>query len=91
MANLLIRDVDDAVYEGLEHQARVNGRTVEQEGLEALRRGVVTPAPTPAGENIVQIAARFFGPDNGVDLDLPPRSADIDRPPPDFSGSEYDR
>jgi hypothetical protein len=41
--------------------------------------------------DIVDLSTRFFGPENGVELDLPPRSAEPGRKPPDFSGPDYDR
>jgi hypothetical protein len=30
----------------------------------------------------------LFGPEHGVELEIPPRDAAQDRPPPDFSGPE---
>ena len=39
----------------------------------------------------MQIARRLFGPERGVELDLPPRRADIARPPVDFNGAGHDR
>ena len=41
--------------------------------------------------DIVDVFTRFFGADNGVELDLPPRSAGPERPPPDFSGPDHER
>ena len=87
MATLLIRDLDDTLYAGLEQQARLNGRTIEDETREILRGRIVQPSPAPQ-ENIMQIAARFFGSGTGLDLDLPRRSEDRDRPLPDFLRSD---
>jgi hypothetical protein len=39
----------------------------------------------------MQIARRLFGPEHGVDLDLPPRDADIARLPVDFTAADNDR
>ena len=82
MATLLIRDVDEAVHAALERRAVAHGRSVEDEAREVLRLGA-------GRETISQIAIRYFGPENGVDLDLPPRRDDLERPPPDFSGPDF--
>jgi hypothetical protein len=37
-------------------------------------------------ETLADLALRLFGPAHGVELELPPRRAADDRPPPDFSG-----
>ena len=42
-------------------------------------------------EPILQLATRLFGPERGVDLHLPPRTDDGQRPVPDFSGPEQGR
>ena len=38
---------------------------------------------------MVDLARRLFGPEHGVDLDIPPRASDLEREPPDFSGPDY--
>lgn len=42
-------------------------------------------------ESLTDLARRLFGPEHGVDLDMPPRDATQERRPPfDFSGPEWD-
>ena len=89
MPSLLIRNIDPALHARLKTRAARNRRSLEEEVRESLRQSVARPARATQ-ENIVDVARRLFGPENGIDLDLPPRSADIERPPPDFSGPEYD-
>jgi hypothetical protein len=45
---------------------------------------------TGPAENLYQIARRIFGENRGFELDLPPRGSDLERPPVDLSGPEYD-
>lgn len=40
--------------------------------------------------SLMEIARRLFGPDHGIELELPPRSAELVRPPVDFAKTEYD-
>lgn len=40
--------------------------------------------------SLMQIARRLFGPDHGIELELPQRSAEFARPPVDFANPEYD-
>lgn len=89
MASLLIRNVDDALHARLKARATAHHRSLEEEVRETLRIAIATPAS--GSESLVAIATRIFGPQNGFDLELPSRVADRDRPPPDFSGPEYDR
>jgi len=37
--------------------------------------------------NLADLALTLFGPERGVELDIPPRDAAQDRPPPDFAYS----
>lgn len=89
MASLLIRNVDEQLHTQLKARAQAHHRSLEEEVRETLRSAIAQEAGTPVQENLMQMAARFFGPDNGVDL--PPRSSVPQRPAPDFSGPEYDR
>ena len=45
----------------------------------------------PARENLVDIVARFFGPEHGAELEIPHRGTVPHRAPPDFSKSEYEQ
>ena len=66
-------------------------RSLEEEARETLRTAIARDAGRQGSESLMQIATRLFGPARGLDTDLPPHGANIARPPPDFSGSEYDR
>jgi antitoxin FitA len=91
VASLLIRKLDDALHAQLKARALAHGRSLEDEARETLRIAIAHDASTHKSETLMQIATRLFGPARGVDLDLPPRALDPHRPPPDFSGPEYDR
>ena len=91
MSTLVIPDLDDTLYEQLERRALSHSRLLEDEARETLRLAMEHDPIAAGDENLVELALKLFGPENGVDLDLPPRNADRDRPPPDFSGPEYDR
>lgn len=91
MPDLLIRDLDAPLHRRLKARARAHGRSLALEAREILRAAIAREESAPASENLVAIATRLFGPRHGVELELPSRSADIERPPPDFGGPEYDR
>jgi len=90
LASLLIRNLDDALHELLKARARDKNRSLAEEARETLRDAIAREAADAEPENIYQIARQIFGEKNGVDLDIPPRTADLERAPPDFSGPEYD-
>ena len=71
------------------HVADAHHRSFE-EARETLR---ITLARDADGEEkpLLPLAARLFGPERGVDLELPPRADDGQRPAPDFSGPEHGR
>ena len=85
MPSLLIRNVDVAL-DGpgtlLKQHAAAHRRSLEEEVRELLR-GAVTRQPQE--EHIVDLALRLFGPNHGVEMDIPPRGSAPERPPPDFS------
>ena len=85
MANLLIRDMDTHLHARLQAAAARHHRSMEEEACELLRVGV---AHSEAPENqvlIVELARQLFGPESGVELDIPPRNLMPERPPPDFT------
>ena len=90
MPSLLIRNVDAALHTRLKEHAAAHHHSLEEEARELLRTAVARQATAPR-ENIVDLARRFFGPEHGVDLDIPPRGSAPRSPPPDFSGPDYDR
>lgn len=88
MSSVLIRNVDDALRAQLKARAAAHHRSLEEEIRETLRTAIARTACEPAEEDLATIAARLFGPEKGVDLELPPRSAEQERPPIDFSGAD---
>jgi len=88
MASLLIRNVDDALHTRLKARATANHRSLEEEVRETLRLALART--NDRGESLVELATRLFGTDQGTELELPPRSLDLERPPPDFAGPEFD-
>lgn len=90
MASLLIRNVDDALHARLKAAAARHRRSLEEEARELLRVAVARRDEAPQ-EHIVDLAHRLFGPENGVDLDIPPRGGAASRLPPDFSDPGFDR
>ena len=67
MANLSVRRIDDETYEQLRVRAAKHGVSMEEEVRRILKRAVSAP------ENLGDLALRHFGPDHGVELELPPR------------------
>jgi plasmid stability protein len=89
MSSLLIRNLDEALRTQLQARAQAHRRSLEEEARETLRTAVAGEATAASQVDIVDLFTRHFGPGGGIDL--PSLSAEGDRPPPDFSGSEYDR
>ena len=79
MASITIRDLEDDVKTRLRVRAAGNGRSMEEEARLILRNAVGRNADS---RNLASIARSYFGPDNGVDLELPPREPG--REPPSF-------
>ena len=88
MASLLIRNVDEALRDQLKARARRNRRSLEEEARELLRTAIARDAS--GGETLPAIAERLFGAERGIDLDLPPRGQERERPPIGF-GSDAGR
>ena len=79
MAGITIRNLDDDVKTRLRARAADNGRSMEEEARLILRDAV---GRKPSSRNLTSIARARFGPDDGVDLELPPRGPG--REPPSF-------
>ena len=79
MANITIRNLDDHVKTRLRVRAAKNHRSMEEE-VRIILRDAVKRAPST--RNLAEIARSYFGPHNGVDLELPPRGPM--REPPSF-------
>ena len=79
MASITIRNLDDQVKARLRIRAAEHHRSMEEEARMILRQAV---APKSSSRNLAEIAQAYFGPDNGVNLELPPRGPG--REPPSF-------
>lgn len=67
MANLSVRKIDDRIYEQLRVRAAKHGVSMEEEVRQILKRAVSAP------ERLGDLALDVFGPDHGVDLEIPSR------------------
>lgn len=81
MATLTIRNLDDRLKTKLRIRAAEHGKSMEEEAREILRVSLAGSAAN-SSESLADIARRLFGPENGVDLELPPRGPM--REPPTF-------
>ena len=79
MANITIRNLDDAVKTRLRVRAAGNGRSMEEEVRLILREAVQRQ---PSSNNLATAIRARFVPMGGVELELPPREPG--REPPRF-------
>ena len=79
MPSITIRNLDERTKQRLRIRAAVHNRSMEEEARDILRSILNTETETPRLAERIQ--ARF-GPDGGVDLELPPREPM--RPAPEF-------
>ncbi len=79
MASITIRNLDEEVKTRLRVRAAEHHRSMEEEARLILREAV---GRKPTSRNLAEITRSFFGPDNGVDLELPARGPGRD--PPSF-------
>lgn len=79
MASITIRNLDNEVKARLRVRAAGNGRSMEEEARLILGNAVGCEAST---RDLASIIRSYFGPENGVDLELPPRGPA--REPPTF-------
>lgn len=82
MAALTIRRLDESLKTRLRIRAAQNGRSMEEEARVILAE-VLGESATGSGALLVERFRQAFGPENGIDLELPSREGD--RPLPDFS------
>jgi antitoxin FitA len=80
MSSLTIRNIDPTVKERLRVRAARHGRSMEEEARRILGEAC---GPEDRPQTLADIALELFGPEGGVELDIPPRHAL--REPPDFS------
>ena len=79
MATMTIRNIDPSVKERLRLRAAQHGHSMEAEAREILQSAVNRPGRP---ETLASIMRELFGPENGVELELPPREPG--REPPVF-------
>lgn len=60
-------------------------RSLEDGGRTLVHIGLARGKPDPKSEDLVVLATCLFGPERGVDFELPPRDPALDRPPPHFA------
>jgi plasmid stability protein len=77
MAQIIVRNLDEAVKRALQARAALRGRSMEQEAREILTAGVAAPSPASPGLGS-RIAARFA--DVGLDAALPELRGGAARP-----------
>jgi len=65
MGNISVRQIDDDILERLRKRASRDGVSMEEEVRRILQAAVAGP------ERIGDLALEVFGPDHGVELDLP--------------------
>ena len=79
MASITIQNLDDDIRTRLRVRAAGNGRSMEEEVRRILRRAV---GREERSRDMTSIIRSHFGPENGVDIELPER--DPAREPPSF-------
>lgn len=67
MASLSVRRIESEVYERLRLRAAEHGVSMEEETRQIIKRSVAAP------RSLSQLALECFGPEHGVELQLPPR------------------
>jgi len=81
MANIMIRNLDDALKKKLRVAAAMRGRSMEAEAREILRQGLAGKREMP-GLSLVDSIRRRVEALGGIDL--PPVKREPMREPPDF-------
>ncbi len=79
MASITIRNLDDAIKQRLRVRAAENGRSMEEEARDILRRAMGEGA---SPRNLAAAIRARVAPSGGFDIDLPAREPM--REPPDF-------
>lgn len=85
MSTLTIRKVDDDVKARLQVRAAQNGRSMEAEVRAILSDAVSIDSAVETEDPLFAALRDFRRLTGGVQLDVPSRSGDIERPVPDFS------
>lgn len=69
MANLSVRRIDEETYKRLRVQAAEHGISMEEEVRQILAKAMAAP------RDLGDLALKLFGPEHGVELDIPIRDA----------------
>ena len=69
MAQFVVRNIENGVKARLQHRARRNGRSMEEEVRDILRAAVHEEQQAPAGGLGTEIASLFFK--SGIDYEIP--------------------
>jgi plasmid stability protein len=77
MATMTIRNIDPEVKERLRVRAAQHGHSMEAEARAILRAAL---ARSSRPETLTSIMRELFGPEHGVELEVPPREPE-DEPP----------
>ena len=77
MSSITIRNLDDDVITLLQERAAENNWSIEDEVRSILHEAVSCMSNS---RNLAAVAQFYFGPDNGVDLKLPPRESGRESP-----------
>jgi plasmid stability protein len=80
MASITIRNLDDETKRRLRVRAAENGRSMEEEARDVLRKSVALPASSGKQETLWSIVREIVEPIGGVDLEIPPRTPPRDPP-----------
>jgi antitoxin FitA len=87
MATVVIRNLDDALHSRLKARAAAAGRSMEEEARLVLRDSLDAD-PAPPDQTLWSAMRAIFAPLGGVELEIERQPGQ--RPPPDFSGPEWD-
>lgn len=85
MSTLTIRQVDEDVKKRLQVRAAHNGRSMEAEVRAILTEAVSIDAAVETEDPLFAALRDFRRLTGGLELDIPSRADDIERPVPDFS------
>jgi antitoxin FitA len=87
MATLVIRNIEEGLHARLKQRATAAGRSMEEEVRNLLRESLEAE-PVPPDTSLWSGMRALFEPLGGVELDIERQPGQ--RPPPDFSGPEWD-
>lgn len=87
MATLVIHNVEESLHARLKQRAVAAGRSMEEEVRNLLRESLEAD-PVPPDSSLWSAMRALFEPLGGVELEIERQPGQ--RPPPDFSGPEWD-